>query len=137
MKLDETHQKKPETATFTHDREECIRWEMNEAIQRDKKQLDVDYADSFANRKKKFEGKRNGQKGQTDFRNEEQGGWNKLVAQVHKVQQQTQPQGDDAVQSQKKQPSPTKVKDAEYIYSNYHFRRTGIELAEWYPERRG
>ncbi len=26
VKLDETHQKKPETATFTHDRESCLRW---------------------------------------------------------------------------------------------------------------
>ncbi len=57
VRLDETHQKKPEMATFMHDREECIRWELNEAIQRDKKQLDADYVDSFANKKKKFEGK--------------------------------------------------------------------------------
>ncbi len=103
MKLDETHQKKPEMVTFTHDCEECIRWELNEAVQRDKKQLDTDYADSFVNRKKKFEGKWNGQKGLSNFRNEEQGGWNKLMAQVHKVQQQTEQQGDDAMQLQKKQ----------------------------------
>ncbi len=99
VKLDETHQKKPEMATFTHDREECLHWELVEATQRDKKQLDVEYVDSFANRKKKFDGKRNGPKGQTNFRNEEQGGWNKLTVQVHEVQQQS----DDTAQPQKKQ----------------------------------
>ncbi len=86
VKLDETHQKKPETATFTHDREACLHWELAEATQRDKKQLDTEFADTFVNKKKKFEVKRNGQKGQTNFRNEDQGGWNKQAAQVHEVQ---------------------------------------------------
>ncbi len=67
--------------------------------QRDKKQLDAELVDSFVNKKKKFEAKRDGQKGQTNSRNEEQGGWNKQTAQVQEVQQQ----GDDVGQPQKKQ----------------------------------
>ncbi len=66
--------------------------------------------DSFANKKKNIEGKRNGQKGQNNFRNGEQGGWNKLMVQVHEVQQQVQQQEDDAMQSQKKQPRRQKKK---------------------------
>ncbi len=87
-------------ATFTHDRETCLHWELAEATQRDKKQLDTEFADTIVNKKKKFETKRNGQKGQTNFRNDEQGGWNKQMMQVHEVQQQN----DDAAQPQKKQP---------------------------------
>ncbi len=66
--------------------------------------------DSFTNKKKNFEGKWNSQKGQSNFRNEEQGGWNKPMAQVHEVQQQAQQQADDVMQPQKKQPRRQKNK---------------------------
>ncbi len=104
--LDETHQKKPEMATFTHDREACLLWELAKATQRDKKQLDAEFADSVVNKKKKFENKQNGQKGQTNSRNEERSGWNKQAGQVQEVQQQS----DDAAQLQKKQPCRQKTK---------------------------
>ncbi len=99
-RLDETHQKKPETATFTHDRETCLHWEQAEATQRDKKQMDNEFTDSFVNKKKKFEAKRDDQKGPTNFRKEERGTWNKQAAQVHEVQRQS----GDGAQLQKKPP---------------------------------
>ncbi|MCP3685601.1 MAG: hypothetical protein GY861_23365, partial [bacterium] len=52
MRLDETHQKKPETATFTHDRESCLRWELAEATQKDKDECLREQSEKFQRERK-------------------------------------------------------------------------------------
>ncbi len=80
--LDELHQKKPETATFSHDRDECLHWEQGENVHRDKKQLHAAFVDSFAGRKKNFEENRTGPRAsQNNFKNMNQN-WNELTVPV-------------------------------------------------------
>ncbi len=94
------------TCHFSHDKDECLRWEQSKNVQRDKKQLNAAFADSFAGRKKNFEENQTGPRVPTiDFRNASQN-MNKPIVPVCEVRQQ----GDGAVvQSQPARPACQRV----------------------------